>query len=466
MASQEEDNKLECISNVNKEQETYFLNVYKKHECILNNKNESFENKVKSLIDVWNSVGELNLSQFDIRHVIQIMDWAKLHALNIVLTAEWNGFKATHQAKLLSEIEKAQNELLKLNSGFATRCKKLADVVNNPWEDPVLMNLMKTKDAEIGPAEIEFFCVETAYLISVRLKKLCESQCEDLALNLVTAFMNCNKLSKIQNFNLNATETQMWFIFDIYIALLYKFQEKQKNRYFGKSLKELSFEEGIHLVKRFAKKRVKISKIWKNCHRVAVLATQMYISQAVVKYTDDLKEIVENYIEAYISLCNTESLLQDFTTSIRRISNLADAAGLYIFCDVIQKKSGTALKPFIIEMYIRALTTDMNELERAKDGNDQERAAIITSRLAGAFCTMADFLGEHVKVARECVLTAFSLEPTKERLLSIESVARKSGYQVLDTGQEWKCKLHPPFYHLMMSPGHAPNVATGCVNLS
>ncbi|KAH1023629.1 hypothetical protein HUJ04_012795 [Dendroctonus ponderosae] len=29
MASQEEDNKLECISNVNKDQERYYLNVYK-----------------------------------------------------------------------------------------------------------------------------------------------------------------------------------------------------------------------------------------------------------------------------------------------------------------------------------------------------------------------------------------------------------------------------------------------------
>lgn len=76
--------------------------------------------------------------------------------------------------------------------------------------------------------EIEFFCVETAYLVSVRLKKLCESHCEDLALNLVTAFMNCKNLAKEQNFNLNLSETQMWFIFDIYIALLYKFQEKQK----------------------------------------------------------------------------------------------------------------------------------------------------------------------------------------------------------------------------------------------
>lgn len=105
---------------------------------------------------------------------------------------------------------------------------------------------------------------------------------------------------------------------------------------------------------------------------------------------------------------------------------------------------GTTLKPFVIEMYIRALTTDMNELERQKDADEKDKVAAITSRLAEAFCNLADFLDEHVKVARECVLTAFSLEPTKERLKNIEELARRSGFQVLDTGQEWKCKLHPP----------------------
>lgn len=103
-------------------------------------------------------------------------------------------------------------------------------------------------------------------------------------------------------------------------------------------MKELTYNEGLLLVKRFAKKRVKIAKIWKNCHRVAVLAIQMYISQAVVKYTDDLKGVLISYTELYLSLCNNENLLQDFTNSIRRISNLADAAGLYIFCDVMQKR--------------------------------------------------------------------------------------------------------------------------------
>lgn len=67
--------------------------------------------------------------------------------------------------------------------------------------------------------------METGYLVSHRLKKLCESHCEDLALNLVTAFMCCYRMAETQQFNLNATEEQRWFIFDVYIALLFKFKK-------------------------------------------------------------------------------------------------------------------------------------------------------------------------------------------------------------------------------------------------
>lgn len=105
------------------------------------------------------------------------------------------------------------------------RCKKLAEVIRDPWGNPILYRLLNTPDAPIGPEEIEFFCIETGYLVSHRLKKLCESQCEDLALNLVTAFMRCYRMAETQQFNLNATEEQKWFIFDVYIALLFKYKK-------------------------------------------------------------------------------------------------------------------------------------------------------------------------------------------------------------------------------------------------
>lgn len=56
---------------------------------------------------------------------------------------------------------------------------------------------------------------------------------------------------------------------------------------------------------------------------------------------------------------------------------------------------------------------------------------------------LADVLNDHINVCRECVLTSFSLQPTKDCLKKVEEIARKCGYEVLDTGQ-WKCKMHPP----------------------
>ncbi|KAL1493032.1 hypothetical protein ABEB36_011174 [Hypothenemus hampei] len=441
MASQEDDNKLEYISNVNKEQERYNLNVYKKFDSILNDKSEKFENKVQSLIEVWKSISLLNFSQFDIKYIIQILDWAKLHALNIVLTGEWTSIKESFRNGLLDCIQKAQESLVRVNDAFLTRCQKLADVVKKPWGDPVLCNLIQDRDAEIGSKEIEFFCVETAYLVSVRLKKLCEDHCEDLALNLVTNFLKCKKQATEQNFNLNAAETQLWFIFDIYIALLYKFHNKAK---IIEQFEDLQLHEGVQLIKRFAKKRVKISKIWRHCNKIAIFGSRFFLSKALMKYNSDLKDSLTELVKTYLSLSNTESLLQEFVESTRNLTNLADAEGLCAMCDIIHREAGERLRHFTIEMYIRALTTDMNELERLKHVKEEEKVKLTTARLARSFSNLAELLNNHVKVARECILTAFSLEPTKDRLDQIVEFAKQSGFPVLDTGQQWKCRLHPP----------------------
>ncbi|KAL3290294.1 hypothetical protein HHI36_023638 [Cryptolaemus montrouzieri] len=415
---------------------------FKKFEWILNNKNETFTKKSESLVEVWQNLALCKFEHSDLQHIVQIIDWAKLHTLNIVLTGEWEKFKDRFQEALLKEVKATQNQVTKINNAFHTRCQKLLDVINNPWSDPTLEHLVRTPNAEIGPKEIEFFRVETAYIISVRLKKLCESQCEDLALNLVKAFMKCYRLSRTDNFNLNTTEMQVWFIFDMYVALLYKFKE---NDSLLEMLKGLSAETGLKLIRRFAKKRVKISKVWKHCHRIAILASQVYISSTILKPIEEIQGILKELIKTYISLYTTEEFLKDVVDSVRSIIRLAEtAAHIYIFCDVFQEQFEVKMKAFIIELYIRALTTDMNLLERQKSDNEKEKMVETTKRLANGFTNLAEVLKSDVNVSRECILTAFSLQPTIDRIRKIEELAKLSGFEVLDTGQEWKCKLHPP----------------------
>lgn len=59
---------------------------------MLNNKSESFPNKVESLIQVWIQVSQCRLTEHK-QYVVHLMDWLKLHTLNIVLTGDWKKFK-------------------------------------------------------------------------------------------------------------------------------------------------------------------------------------------------------------------------------------------------------------------------------------------------------------------------------------------------------------------------------------
>lgn len=104
---------------------------------------------------------------------------------------------------------------------------------------------------------------------------------------------------------------------------------------------------------------------------------------------------------------------------------------------------GSKVKPFTIELYIRALTTDLNDLERYKTDSNKEKEQAASKRLARGFIKLSEILSDHVGVSSECVLTSFSLNPSRDTLARIEAIAREKGYDVLDTGQ-WKCGLHPP----------------------
>lgn len=72
-----------------------------------------------------------------------------------------------------------------------------------------------------------------------------------------------------------------------------------------------------------------------------------------------------------------------------------------------------AIKSLVIELYIRALTTDMNELETQKSKSNKEKVRETARRLSQEFLRLADYVGDNVGIARECVLTAFSLHPTR-----------------------------------------------------
>lgn len=63
---------------------------------------------------------------------------------------------------------------------------------------------------------------ESAYIISMRLKKLCEDKCGDMALNLTRCYLKCCDWAEEENLSMCISENQKKFVFDIYLSLLFQ----------------------------------------------------------------------------------------------------------------------------------------------------------------------------------------------------------------------------------------------------
>lgn len=412
---------------------------FRGNERILNSQQVSFTNKIVALIGVWDTIAEININECTINDLLQIIEWAKLHALNIILQADWPQFSMDYQAILEKKIERSKFQLAKARTDFLVPCEKLLDVLKNPWRHPILLKVLQNEACSYEQM-LHLFRAETAYLTSVRLMKLCESRCEDLAINLANAFIDSLHLSYDNNEAIEATYSQVRYIFDVFVCLLYKHSIQPK---LFVVLRTLSLEEGLNLVQRLASKNKRKMKIWSFASHVAKYAAQIYISLMALKYTNELEHMLKTLVKLYYDLCLKISNLSEFINAIRRISDITNRSGLHKLCEFVHSIDDVSLKELQIEMYIKVITTDINECETSKDSNDPTRVELITTTLAATFCQLAGLLDDHIDVARECVLTAFSLKPTVECLNMLEMCAIRSGITV-EPLPTWKCKLHPP----------------------
>ena len=68
-------------------------------------------------------------------------------------------------------------------------------------------------------------------------------------------------------------------------------------------------------------------------------------------------------------------------------------------------------------MYVRGLTSDLNYLEAARQADNKEFVIEIENHMAAMYFKLSSmFHSINKEIALECMLSSFSLDPTKERL--------------------------------------------------
>lgn len=415
---------------------------FRNDETILNSKKVTFQDRIVALLSIWSKIADMDVFECTIGELVEIVEWAKLHSLNVILAAEWSTYSAENEMVLERNIERSKYQLAKAHTGFILPCERLIITMKNPWQELVLLKILKSIDRCTSEEIINFFCIETAYLTGVRLMKLCECRCEDMAMNLAVAFINSLYFSSETKKIIPTTHSQVWFIFDVYVSLLFKYNHRQK---LFEILNGLITDEGYNLIKRMSIKNMK-KRIWSHSYEIAKFACQIYITRIALIFSQDKEDKFQELISSYYELCRKSCTLFEFNDIMKRISDITNRLGLHKICYVLHNNYDETIRHLVIEIYIKTITTDINECENFKNATDFCQWESLTEDLADTFSKLSSIFDKNVEVARECVLTAFSLKPTEERLKMLEYMAERSGLLV-DPLPNWKCPLHPPVLH-------------------
>lgn len=101
-------------------------------------------------------------------------------------------------------------------------------------------------------------------------------------------------------------------------------------------MKVLPLSEGLQFVKRFAKKRVDVSKLWKHSIRITHLAAVLFCSITVMETLEKSEGLLKSLLGIWLPLHDSEETLNQLVSSLRRIMQLAiSASHMYIFCDAM-----------------------------------------------------------------------------------------------------------------------------------
>ncbi|XP_047355373.1 serine-rich adhesin for platelets-like isoform X1 [Vespa velutina] len=399
-------------------------------EATLSDSKKKYGDKVNALLSAWEHVTNF-IPGATPEATQSLIEWAHKHTLKLVLRGEWPKLSPATKTHLSVTLQRCASHLVQHPA--ALRCTALIALVHNPWTHPALDSILNGQpDSE---HEEEFCCSEKGELLTMRLKILCEDRCEDIAVNLAAACIR--SLRRSDRLRSLSDPHQIHYMIDVYIVLLYKLKRTQD---IFAQLKLMDLNDGLELVQRLSgEKPTKYgtARVWRNSIKAAELVAQYLVTAGMVRPVSETgANILEQIFNSWALL---HSKLKDITPTlsgmIRKLIEPAESAQhIYIFCAVLIKHFGDSIKPLVIELYIRALTTDMNELESQKAKSDKEKVRETAKRLSTQFLKLADVVGSNIGIARECVLTAFSLHPTRACYDRIKDIAIACGKTKQDDG--------------------------------
>ncbi|XP_038219349.1 uncharacterized protein LOC119837690 [Zerene cesonia] len=421
---------------------TYYIELYKSLESRLSG-DSTGEERTRCVGEAWRRVHSLCGHSAPSTHP-HLLCWLQRHTARTVLQTEWP--KSPDQHTILIDaidaflqdcseaISKRNGESLDWESQLQQWAEGFKKILPNPWGHPVLQALLGGQvpsDEEI----LEWLKQERGVMLVTRLRQMVASKsCVDLALKLAAtlrtrtrppapthadgapesaeAAQDTTEFAEVLRHEAGFTPDVWNFLMDIEFVLL----DKVNNRPSCIELaKQIPFREACPLVERL-NSRLESSpqekKLWKNAKEVAVLIAQVVIARCMLVPVcrGDVLVALKGCFRSAVHMMGEEKLS---TCSVGLAALATTARHLHTMAAAAHKQLKRERTPFVCQLYVRAITAGMNELEKLKLATEKEAEARSTEQtLSSWFTHLGSLLSASNRLRCECLLTAFSVHPS------------------------------------------------------
>ncbi|XP_077296995.1 uncharacterized protein LOC143918801 [Arctopsyche grandis] len=329
------------------------------------------------------------------------------YTLHFILQNGWSRLEESSRDGLIEAVQKCGDSIQRAGcppSAEELRVRYLVLVARDPWHHPVLKDIMDGIQPDTQKVH-SWIREEGGSGATERLIQLCAAggKLEGAALRLAFALAPLPPTTPILPSTLHSFASE---------ALLVLLLRARKTTECISHIKALEVDDAIAIISRLATRKKSFGRIWRHAHDTALLCGQVLVATCLVKPMENnqLGTLAAQLASLYAQ-CPEE-----LAPAFRKLLHSADtAAHIYIVCRAVQHQFQDSMRPFVYELYIRALTTGVNELERQKiqDESDETATSSASHTLAAWFLSLADLVAANPIVSAECVLTAFSLHPSK-----------------------------------------------------
>ncbi|XP_033746396.1 uncharacterized protein LOC117331673 isoform X2 [Pecten maximus] len=320
-----------------------------------------------------------------------------LQCAKTVLNIKWQNLAEDDQSKEnFIETVKATHVQL-VTTGF-DRFSLLLHLMENPWTDPTLSEIMSGEADNDDDAVQEYVRKESSLILKLRVEMLMQENCEEFALNLCNTLMGHEVFIK----DMDLRETQL--------KLLHKLNQMDKLQ---EVCEKIVCHDGVKLVLRLEQKE--------SNQALSVRLIQIFLVQDWIKPEQKCctQELLKLWIRhQYIADHNKEKFL-DSVWAIAKVS--LSTQQILLLVSGLQRECGNEMIQLYTDLCVYAINVDKGCCEQQMlQGNmegvkERQQAIAQTCRKLSAL-----YNGLNPKISRISSLTAFSLDASLVNLCLVE----------------------------------------------